>query len=45
MQPFDVVYFQPVKHYYRKAIDKAVCLGVIKFPLVEFFSAFEYIRA
>jgi hypothetical protein len=45
MQPLDVVYFQSVKHYYRKAIDKAVRLGAIKFPLVEFFSAFEYIRA
>jgi hypothetical protein len=45
MQSFDVVYFQFVKHYHRKAINKAVRLGAIKFPLVEFFSAFEYIRA
>jgi hypothetical protein len=44
MQPLNVVYFQPVKHYYRKIIDKAVRLGAIKFPLMEFFSAFEYIR-
>jgi hypothetical protein len=45
MQFFDVIYFQFVKHYYRKIIDKAVRLGAIKFPLVEFFSAFKYIRA
>jgi hypothetical protein len=45
MQPLDVAYFQPVKHYHRKAIDKAVRLGATKFPLVEFFSAFEHIRA
>jgi hypothetical protein len=45
MQFLDVAYFQPVKHYYRKAIDKAVRLSATKFPLVEFFSAFEHIRA
>jgi hypothetical protein len=45
MQSFNVVYFQSVKHYHRKAIDEAVRLGVIKFPLIEFFSTFEYIRA
>jgi hypothetical protein len=45
MQFLDVAYFQPVKYYHRKAIDEAVRLGAIKFPLVEFFSAFGYIRA
>jgi hypothetical protein len=45
MQFFDVTYFQSVKHYYRKTIDEAVRLDAIKFPLVKFFSTFEYIRA
>jgi len=44
MQPLDVTCFQPVKHYHRKAIDKAVRLDATKFPVIEFFSAFEYIR-
>jgi hypothetical protein len=45
MQSFDIAYFQPVKYYHRKAIDEAVRLGAIKFPLIEFFSAFGHIRA
>jgi hypothetical protein len=45
MQSLNVIYFQPVKHYYRKTIDEAVRLSAIKFPLMEFFSAFKYIRA
>jgi hypothetical protein len=45
MQSLDIAYFQPVKHYHRKAINEAVRLGATKFPLVEFFSAFGYIRA
>jgi hypothetical protein len=45
MQPFNVTYFQPVKYYYRKTIDETVRLDATKFPLIEFFSTFEYIRA
>ncbi len=44
MQPLDVACFQPLKHYHRQYIDKAVRLGATRFPVVEFFSAFEYIR-
>jgi hypothetical protein len=45
MQSLDIVYFQPVKYYHRKVIDEAIRLGATKFPLVEFFLAFGYIRA
>jgi hypothetical protein len=45
MQPFNIIYFQPVKYYHRKIIDEVVRLGAIEFPLVKFFSAFGYIRA
>jgi hypothetical protein len=45
MQSFDVAYFQPVKHYHRKTIDRTVRLSATKFPLVKFFSAFKHIRA
>jgi hypothetical protein len=45
MQPLNIAYFQSVKHYHRKAIDEAIRLGAIKFPLMEIFSAFEHIRA
>jgi len=41
MQPLDVACFQPLKHYHRLAIDKAVMLGATKFPLVEFFSIYS----
>jgi hypothetical protein len=45
MQSLNIVYFQPVKYYYRKTIDEAVRLDAIKFPLMEFFLVFGYIRA
>ena len=44
MQPLDVTCFQPVKHYHRQAIDKAVRTGATTFPVTEFFAVFEYIR-
>jgi hypothetical protein len=36
MQSLNIAYFQPVKHYYREAIDEAVRLNAIKFLLIEF---------
>ena len=44
MQPLNIIVFQQVKHYHRKAIDKAVMLGATRFPVVEFFEAYSYVR-
>ncbi len=44
MQPLDITIFQQVKHYHRKIINKAVILEITRFPVVEFFETYSYIR-
>jgi hypothetical protein len=44
MQSLDVACFQPLKHYYRKAIDNAVMHGATTFPIIEFLTVFKHIR-
>ena len=44
MQPLNIIVFQQVKHYHRKAINKNVMLGATRFPVVEFFEIYNYIR-
>ena len=44
MQPLDVVCFQPLKHYHRKAIDNAIMHEATTFPVVEFLTVFKHIR-
>jgi len=36
MQLFDVVIFQPFKHWYGKAVNQAYCTGVFKINKMEF---------
>ena len=38
LQPLDVVYFQPLKHYYSKVINKTVQDGNCKFLKIEFLA-------
>ena len=45
MQPLDVVAFQPFKHHHRKAIDRALRLGIYEFNRIEFIAAFQRMRA
>ena len=44
LQPLDVVAFQPLKHHHRKAIDRALRLGIYEFNRVEFIAAFQKMR-
>lgn len=44
LQPLDVVCFQPLKHYHRKAIDQALRLGIFNFNRLEFIAAFQEMR-
>ena len=39
LQPLDVVVFQPYKHWYAEAIDKATCTGCVDFNKIEFLKA------
>ena len=43
-QPLDVGVFQPFKHYYMDAIDKAVWLDDKKFGKLEFLAPFQSFR-
>jgi DDE superfamily endonuclease len=40
LQPPDVVYFQPLKHYHSEAIGNAIRTGDTEFSKIEFLSAF-----
>jgi hypothetical protein len=44
MQPFNVIYFQPLKHYHYKAVNIAVRSGDIEFSKIEFLTAFKEFR-
>jgi DDE superfamily endonuclease len=44
LQPLDVVCFQPLKHYHRKAIDSALRVGIFNFNRLEFIAAFQDMR-
>ena len=44
LQPLDVVVFQPLKHYHRKAVEQATRTGCEAFNKLEFLAALETIR-
>jgi len=45
LQSLDVRCFQPLKHYHSIAIDEAIMTGDDKFDKIEFFAAYERMRA
>jgi hypothetical protein len=45
MQPLDVVCFQPLKHYHRRAIDNALRRGIFDYNRLDFIAAIQKIRA
>jgi len=44
LQPLDLVVFQPLKHYHRKAIEVMVRDGVANITKLEFFGCIEEVR-
>ena len=44
LQPLDVGVFQPLKHYYKCAVEKATRTGCTNFNKVEFLNAIHSIR-
>ena len=44
LQPYDVVCFQPLRHYHTQAVDNAGRTGDLDFNKLEFLITFESIR-
>jgi DDE superfamily endonuclease len=44
LQPLNIIYFQPYKHYHSEAIDEAIRIGDTKFSKIEFLAVLKNIR-
>ena len=44
LQPLDIAVFSPLKHYFRRAVEKQLRIGVQRFPKAEFLETYSKIR-
>jgi DDE superfamily endonuclease len=44
LQPLDIAVFSPLKHYFRRTVEKRLRAGALKFPKTEFLETYQVIR-
>ena len=44
LQPLDIAVFSPFKHYFRRAIERRLQAGALKFPKTEFLETYQKVR-